>query len=163
MVKFRSITFFPYILRRQFTEIDFIAYTGGAFGLFLGISILSFVEIVYYSTIRIVFNWIRDRKKRMIIRDVNAIELQDTKMSYVMFYFNISTVHGMSQIVMEHRSLIERMFWILCLGFSLLYCGISSYEMYEKYDQATIAITYDSDESSVETVKDNSTSRKIKP
>ncbi|XP_070508447.1 sodium channel protein Nach-like isoform X2 [Chironomus tepperi] len=36
IVKFRSISYFPYVLKRQFTEIDFIAYTGGAFGLFLG-------------------------------------------------------------------------------------------------------------------------------
>jgi len=45
-----------------------------------------------------------------------------------------------------------RMFWTLCLVFSLLYCGITSYEMYEKLEQATVAITYDSDERSVENV-----------
>ena len=108
IVKFRSITFFPYILRRQFTEIDFIAYTGGAFGLFLGVSILSFVEIIYYSTIKMIFNWMRDRKKRMKIGFEDAIVTEETKKNYVMYYFSISTVHGMSQIVKNHRRLIER-------------------------------------------------------
>lgn len=46
------------------------------------------------------------------------------------------------------------MFWTLCLGFSLLYCGLTSYEMYEKFEKSTITITYDSDERSVENVSD---------
>lgn len=52
----------------------------------------------------------------------------------------------------NYFKLLFRMFWTLCLGFSLLYCGITSYEMYEKLEQATVAITYDSDERSVENV-----------
>ena len=74
----------------------------------MGISILSFVEIVYYSTIRILFNWMRERKKKMKIGTEVESEPENAKINYVMFYFNISTIHGMSQIVMKHRSLIER-------------------------------------------------------
>lgn len=161
------------MLKRQFTEVDFIAYTGGAFGLFLGISIMSFVEVFYYFTIRLLFAYVRDKRKNRKVRGelIEVLDKTKSKLSYVKFYFSISTVHGMIQIIMDHRNFIERyvdgiasncyqncfktffrMFWTLCLVFSLLYCGITSYEMYEKLEQATVAITYDSDERSVENV-----------
>lgn len=120
VVKFNSISFSPYILRRQFTEIDFIAYTGGAFGLFLGVSILSFVEIAYYSSIRILFNWIR-RRRVVKVATENMVLTENKKMNYLSFFFKISTIHGMGQIVMQHRSFVERFEIIFKLLFILLY------------------------------------------
>jgi amiloride-sensitive sodium channel len=35
---------------------DFIANVGGLLGLFMGVSILSFIEIIYYLTIRLACN-----------------------------------------------------------------------------------------------------------
>lgn len=117
VVKFKSNSYFPYVLKRQFTEIDFIAYTGGAFGLFLGISVTSFVEIFYYFTIRLAFGWLRGTP------DTNKVESTSSddkdiisspegknvsKLSYLTYYFSISTVHGMNQIVMDYRHFVER-------------------------------------------------------
>ena len=110
-VKFNSVSFFPYVLKRQFTEIDFIAYTGGAFGLFLGISITSFVEFFYYFTIRLAFGWLRRTP------DVDKIEsesndspesTQRSNFRYLVAYFSSSTIHGMNQIVMDRRHFVER-------------------------------------------------------
>jgi hypothetical protein len=109
IVKFRSISYFPYMLKRQFTEIDFIAYTGGAFGLFLGISIMSFIEVFYYFTIRLLFAYVRDKRKFRKVQDLTKVlDTTKSKLSYVKFYFSISTVHGMIQIIMDHRHFIER-------------------------------------------------------
>jgi acid-sensing ion channel, other len=41
---------------------EFIAECGGLLGLFMGISLLSFVEIFYYFTIRLLVNLFRHRK-----------------------------------------------------------------------------------------------------
>ena len=111
IVKFRSISYFPYMLKRQFTEIDFIAYTGGAFGLFLGLSIMSFVEVFYYFTIRLLFAFVREKRKDRKVRGEFSKVLDETKsrLSYLKFYFNISTVHGMIQIIMDNRNFIERL------------------------------------------------------
>lgn len=110
IVKFRSISYFPYMLKRQFTETDFIAYTGGAFGLFLGISIMSFVEVFYYFTIRLLFAYVRNKRKNKKVRGelIEVLDKTKSKLSYVKFYFSISTVHGMIQIIMDHRNFIER-------------------------------------------------------
>jgi len=116
-VRFNSISYFPSILKRQFTEIDFIAYTGGAFGLFLGISITSFVEIFYYFTMRLIFGWLirngygnKVEPKLDCVADENVdkIETNESKLKHIKYYFSISTVHGMNQIVMDYRHYVER-------------------------------------------------------
>lgn len=43
-------------------EAAFLASCGGFFGLFMGFSILSLVEIIYYSTIRIVCNYLMRKR-----------------------------------------------------------------------------------------------------
>lgn len=67
IVFFSMQTFFPEIFQQQFTIIDFLAYSGGALGLFLGFSVISAVEIIYYFTIRIIAFKFKDRKVRPLI------------------------------------------------------------------------------------------------
>ena len=43
--------------------VDFIASLGGLFGLFLGFSIVSFVEIVYWIVVRGSRNMLQSREK----------------------------------------------------------------------------------------------------
>ena len=38
--------------REKYTFFDFFAICGGAFGLFMGISALSIIELIYYTTLR---------------------------------------------------------------------------------------------------------------
>lgn len=45
-----------------YTNTDFIALVGGLLGLFMGFSVLSVIEFVYYFTLR--FYWIIRRTKR---------------------------------------------------------------------------------------------------
>lgn len=110
IVKFKDISYFPYMLKRQFTELDFIAYTGGAFGLFLGISIMSFMEVFYYFTFRLLFSWLRERRKHRKVRGdvLNVFEKAKSKMEYVTYYSKISSIHGIGQIIMDNRNFIER-------------------------------------------------------
>ena len=116
-IKFNTISFFPSILKRQFTAIDFIAYTGGAFGLFLGISITSIVEIFYYFTMRLMFGWlIRNGYGNKIEPEMDNVAdeivdrkgIKESKIKYIKYYFSISTFHGMNQIVMDYRHYVER-------------------------------------------------------
>lgn len=54
--------FNPMHRKRRFTVIDFLSYFGGVFGLFAGISVLSFFEIFYFFTLRLVANLFVSRK-----------------------------------------------------------------------------------------------------
>jgi hypothetical protein len=74
-------------------------------------------------------------------------DLDQGQIEHVTLLTTYGQVTGLSYTLINYR-----MFWILVLSLSLFYCGISSYDMYKRLDQGSIAITYDSDESSVETV-----------
>lgn len=52
-ISFKDEQFFSSRRAEVYTTIDFIANCGGILGLFMGISILSIVEIVYFSTLRL--------------------------------------------------------------------------------------------------------------
>ncbi|KAG5667493.1 hypothetical protein PVAND_015473 [Polypedilum vanderplanki] len=150
IVGFREPSFYPYVLKRQFTELDFISYIGGAFGLFLGFSILSFVEICYYFSLKVFCAFIRiKRRNRKVSNFQNDEKSSENELK---FYLENSTIHGMNQIGMKNRSKIERLIWLICLIGALVYSGMMSYEIYEKYRDAQIAITYDSSERSVEEI-----------
>lgn len=60
--KFSDETFNPMRRIRLFTVNDFFSYVGGVLGLFAGISVLSFFEIFYFFTLRVVSNFYLPRK-----------------------------------------------------------------------------------------------------
>lgn len=63
IVSFDEETFIPMVRTEMHSINDYIATFGGLFNLFIGASLLSVVELVYYSTIRIYFAYKEDRKK----------------------------------------------------------------------------------------------------
>ncbi|KAG5667533.1 hypothetical protein PVAND_015512 [Polypedilum vanderplanki] len=151
VIMFHEKSFFPYILKRQFTELDFLSYTGGALGLFLGFSVLSSAEVFYYFTIRIIFEIIRKNRKNRRIADISENNVKNSQNDF-RFYLDNSTIHGMNQIGMRDRNFIERIIWLICLISAVIYSSKLSYEIYERYRDAPIAITYDSSERSVKEI-----------
>lgn len=55
-----------------FTWIDFLANFGGLLGLFLGVSTLSIVELVYYSTLRLFWTIIKSKRKIIVVKPQNV-------------------------------------------------------------------------------------------
>lgn len=49
---------------------DFLANCGGLLGLFMGVSTLSIVEIIYFCTVRLITNLKMRRKKRKEIKNM---------------------------------------------------------------------------------------------
>jgi hypothetical protein len=113
-VIFKESQFFPFILKQQFTVLDFVAYTGGALGLFLGFSVVSFAEIVYYFN----FRPISDCKRKNKIRSENQTPKtkKSAALGFLFEFFDHSSIHGMNQIVMKRRIFIERCFWLCKVG-----------------------------------------------
>jgi hypothetical protein len=44
---------------QEFKLVDFLSYVGGILGLFAGISVLSFVELAYFMTLRLITDLLR--------------------------------------------------------------------------------------------------------
>jgi Amiloride-sensitive sodium channel len=134
--QYKSESFNPYILKRQFTELDFFSYTGGALGLFLGFSVLSFIEIIYYFTIRICFEKYRLRRVGVLGQsDISGSNL-------IKDYLSSSSIHGMNQIVLKRRHLIERLIWLILVSLALIYGSIVAINMYKNYKNSPIFMAY---------------------
>lgn len=54
IVYFKDDSIVPLIRSEYHTLIDFLANSGGLIGLFMGASMLSFIELIYYLTLRMV-------------------------------------------------------------------------------------------------------------
>lgn len=61
---FKTANFLPIKRSELFSNTDLIASCGGLLGLFLGFSLLSVIEIIYYCTIRPLLVW-RHRSQRL--------------------------------------------------------------------------------------------------
>ncbi|KXJ70516.1 hypothetical protein RP20_CCG023314 [Aedes albopictus] len=63
VIYFREADFIP-LVRKEVTSIsEFIANCGGLMGLFMGVSLVSLVELVYYCTLRPVAIWILTKRQ----------------------------------------------------------------------------------------------------
>lgn len=60
IVSFNDEHFIPTTRMASSNYIDFLASAGGLFGLFMGASLLSIVELLYYFTVRIFFTYHKD-------------------------------------------------------------------------------------------------------
>ncbi|XP_030760546.1 pickpocket protein 28-like [Sitophilus oryzae] len=55
-IYFKSNTFIPQQRNELYGTFDFLANVGGLLGLFIGFSILSMIELIYFLTLRIIYN-----------------------------------------------------------------------------------------------------------
>lgn len=62
------------------TYTDFFANCGGLLGLFLGVSVLSIIEFIYYSTLRLYWTFRRARAETAVIlferRPISSITIE---------------------------------------------------------------------------------------
>jgi ABC-type Fe3+-siderophore transport system permease subunit len=141
LVNFKNSQFYPLILQQQFTVLDFVSYIGGALGLFLGFSVLSFFEILYYFSIRIVLSFKQNQK---VESEVRVIDHKSSIIYQFCFdFFENSSIHGMNQIIMRKRFPIERILWFVLVGSSLIYCSFVTQNIYENYQNAPILLGYE--------------------
>jgi hypothetical protein len=103
MIFFKLPEFFPKILQQQLSKLDFISYCGGSLGLFLGFSALSFVELLYYFSLKIIF----DQKRKTKVQTLSGTPEQPKK-NYLAVFLDNSSVHGCNQIGMTNRHRVER-------------------------------------------------------
>lgn len=55
-VLFKNQQYYPTSRSELYGTLDFIAACGGILSLFMGISLLSFIEIIYFATLRLTCN-----------------------------------------------------------------------------------------------------------
>lgn len=91
------------IRKKQFNEVDFLSFVGGLFGLFVGFSSLSFVEIIYWIS-RKLFSFIKCKKLRRVYPTLNPeISSNQQNKNVLKEYFNESSIHGISYLFSANR------------------------------------------------------------
>jgi acid-sensing ion channel, other len=95
-VLFKSAEFFPLILQQKLTTLDFVSLCGGSLGLFLGISAVSVIELVYFFTIRLFFK-MKSRNKVQIFTRTEKKERKKT--NYFVKVMKSSSIHGCNHAV----------------------------------------------------------------
>lgn len=87
------------IYKQQYDTVDLLSYAGGLLGLFAGFSFLSFIELIYWFTVRVIF-WKFQRSTRVfpLIESLEA----ESKFVYIMNatqrFLNNSSIHGLNFI-----------------------------------------------------------------
>jgi hypothetical protein len=166
LIFFKNPEFFPMIRQQQLTALDFISYCGGSLGLFLGFSVLSAVELVYFFTLRLIFKRVRSNKVECSSNQI----VPKTNKNYLWEFVSSSSVHGCNQILLKRRHFLERsvqidlleigllraecfrVLWMILVAVALFFCSSVTLEIFTKYKTSTIMIKYEDKSKSMETV-----------
>ena len=132
------------VRKRQFNWLDFFSYVGGILGLFAGFSALSFVEIIYWFTIRVMIKKISRKDTRVYpLMTAEGSNIKCLKfIEFLQSFLSESSIHGMWHI--HEFSLISgyviardlntfeifiaiflclyRLTWIFCFATSMVLC-----------------------------------------
>jgi uncharacterized membrane protein len=103
LVFFKSSSFFPFLLQQNSGILDFLGCCGGSLGLFLGFSVLSAIELVYFFTVRMIL-----RKKASNRVEENSSSVQARAADIATEAFKTSTIHGFKNCVNKQSPLGER-------------------------------------------------------
>jgi hypothetical protein len=130
--------------------VDFASYCGGSLGLFLGFSVLSAVEIVYYFSLRILCF----KKQKTKVGSIQ-IEGENKQKSYLLEAVGSSSIHGCNQIAINNRHIFERIFWTIVVGSALVFCCRPTYTLFVKYQKSNIMMKYENVLDSSEKVRNS--------
>lgn len=97
-IRFRDTSLNQFIRKKQFNELDFLSFVGGLLGLFAGFSAISFVEFIYWFTVRLLIEMCQKTKLQVHPVGSNENQQVSVKKSYFESYFKESTIHGLRLI-----------------------------------------------------------------
>ena len=99
-IKFKNNVFNQLVRKQQFDKLDFLSFVGGILGLFAGFSALSFVELIYWFTIRVLI--VNCKKIDKKVHPIEVIAKKDSKIARIfdsfLSYFNESSIHGLNDV-----------------------------------------------------------------
>jgi hypothetical protein len=152
---YKNSVFNQLIHKKQFNELDFLSFVGGILGLFAGFSALSFVELIYWFTIRVFV-----KNFRVKVTKVNP-EVEDTQnepkttkiTDSFLSYFNESSVHGLNHIIeLSKIGYKSSVFWTFFTTSAMTYCFHLILTAREKVPDSRV-IAYDDNFKYVENVR----------
>lgn len=96
-----------------YTISDFLAIVGGVLGLFMGVSALSIIEIIYFCTLRLCFKFRRGKTETTTVssdqqRDSRFFRIVRLGLPFFKEFCKKSNIHGVRYFTEQKRKWIER-------------------------------------------------------
>jgi Amiloride-sensitive sodium channel len=138
--------------------VDYFAIFGGLLGLCLGVSAISFLEIVYFCMIRLWFvsreSGRADWREVVFVKEFRKTRTKTNRcltMVKELFidYFNKATIQGIKYAADSSLNLIERIWWTIVVVFSIFCCGSLIADVFRRYDQSPVTISYADEETPI--------------
>jgi len=128
---------------------DFLANCGGLMGLMLRVSAISLVELVYFCTGRCCSKLRGDAT--IAERQPASHQTVVRSMAKDLFtdYFKKTTIQGVIYVDESKLSALERVWWAIVVGLSILCCGSLIMDVHRQYDQSPVIISYANEETSI--------------
>jgi Amiloride-sensitive sodium channel len=126
-------------------------------GLFLGVSVISFIELFYFCTIRLFFNLMSENE--VILEETHSLKNNHGGSNWLALarkfiedYFSNTTIQGFKYMTDNKRSLFERLWWLIVFVISIFCCGSLILEVFERYDRAPIIVSFAEKETPIQDV-----------
>jgi Amiloride-sensitive sodium channel len=155
-------TDFPTQFRKELRgNIDFLANCGGLLGLCLGVSVISFLELIYFCTIRQCFGKRQrdvDRGETIVVEEFQKLHSRSNRFlktikDITVEYLEKTTIKGIQNIVESKLTPIERIWWTIVMIFSVFCCGSLIADIFEQYDKSPVVISYAKEETLISNVE----------
>jgi hypothetical protein len=145
-VYFKETQFITSKRSELYGQTDFFGNCGGLLGLFLGVSVISLLEIVYFFTIRLFFNL--KSEVPVFSYQNNGAEKDNSKHSFfkiakdlVADYSTKTSIQGLNYIADTSLTLFERLWWLVIFVVSVFCCGLFIFDVFQRYDSSPIIVS----------------------
>jgi Amiloride-sensitive sodium channel len=141
--------------QERYGRTDFLANCGGLLGLFLGISVISLLEIFYYCTIRLWSNLKKPIEKISDHKEMKENQYDRTNRylkimkDLIADYSSKTTIQGIKYVADTSLTLIERFWWTIVVVMSVFCCGSLIMDVVRQYDQSPIIVSYANEETPI--------------
>jgi Amiloride-sensitive sodium channel len=155
-------TDFPTQFRKELRgNIDFLANCGGLLGLCLGVSVISFLELIYFCTIRQWFGKRQrdvDRGETIMVEEFQKLHSRSNRFlktikDLCVEYLEKTTIKGIQNIVKSKLMPIERIWWTIVMIFAVFCCGSLIADIFEQYDKSPVVISFAKEETLISHVE----------
>ncbi|XP_070498708.1 uncharacterized protein [Chironomus tepperi] len=144
--------------RKSYSFIDYFSFIGGLLGLFTGFSVICGVEVIYYLVLRPIMDLRRPVDTRVYPfeghSDDQQFQTQNFKnfMKFLRNMFENSSIHSFNLIGGGHKSVLERLIWLILFISSMYFSFNMVKEVYVKYRDDKIIIKIEDTPTSVEQI-----------
>ncbi|XP_045451668.1 uncharacterized protein LOC123660657, partial [Melitaea cinxia] len=179
MIFFKEAQFITSRRSELYGQTDFLANCGGLLGLFMGFSILSVAEIIYFLTLRVIcLLWKRRQAKKRKFFKENAESLtnkpeklkdltkgkgsvqdkrikkytkppamanvknKEEKNSLIIQYLQDTHLHCLKYIGEKDRTMVEKIFWLLMITLSVLFCAGLIHKVWLKWNNSPVIVSF---------------------